>query len=190
MLDLGNKKLEKFSLSKELVGERVVLVPRTHEYDEALWRLIDSSREFLREYLFWVDDTNSLDDVKSVTSIFMKNWDNQDSFEYVFLDKKTKKLVGAGGIHTVCYLHHYAEYGYYLDKNAVGHGYVTEVVKLLEKELFRKGIHRLQIVCDVNNHASAAVAKRCGFELEGTMKESRFAYGSYRDEFLFAKINR
>ena len=96
MLDLGNKKLEKFSLSKELVGERVVLVPRTHEYDEALWRLIDSSREFLREYLFWVDDTNSLDDVKSVTSIFMKNWDNQDSFEYVFLDKKTKSLSGQG----------------------------------------------------------------------------------------------
>lgn len=35
----------------------------------------------------------------------------------------------------------------------------------------------------------AAVARRCGFELEGKMREARFAYGSYRDELLFAKIN-
>ena len=36
MLDLGIKKLEKFSLPEEIVGERVVLVPRRHEFDEAL----------------------------------------------------------------------------------------------------------------------------------------------------------
>lgn len=57
------------------------------------------------------------------------------------------------------------------------------------KELFQRGIHRLIITCDVNNQASAAVARRCGFELEGKMREARFAYGSYRDELLFAKIN-
>lgn len=43
MLDLGIKKLEKFSLPEEIVGERVVLVPRRHEFDEALFELIDSS---------------------------------------------------------------------------------------------------------------------------------------------------
>ena len=40
MLDLGIKKLEKFSLPEEIVGERVVLVPRRHEFDEALFELI------------------------------------------------------------------------------------------------------------------------------------------------------
>ena len=72
MLDLGNKKLERFSLPEEIVGERIVLVPRTHEFDEALWQLIDNSREFLREYLFWVDDTKSLQDVTDVTSILSR----------------------------------------------------------------------------------------------------------------------
>ena len=70
MIDLGNKKLEKFSLPEKIVGEKVVLQRRTHDFDEELWRLIDGSREFLREYLFWVDDTRSLDDVKNVTDIF------------------------------------------------------------------------------------------------------------------------
>lgn len=189
MLDLGIKKLEKFSLPEEIVGERVVLVPRRHEFDEALFELIDSSRNFLREYLFWVDDTRSVDDVRKVTDIFQENWKKQDAFEFVFLDRESRRLVGAGGIHTISYLHHYAEYGYYLNQKEVGHGYITEAVRLLEKELFQRGIHRLIITCDVNNQASAAVARRCGFELEGKMCEARFAYGSYRDELLFAKIN-
>ena len=154
------------------------MVPRRHEFDEALFELIDSSRNFLREYLFWVDDTRSVDDVRKVTDIFQENWKKQDAFEFVFLDRESRCLVGAGGIHTISYLHHYAEYGY-----------ITEAVRLLEKELFQRGIHRLIITCDVNNQASAAVARRCGFELEGKMREARFAYGSYRDELLFAKIN-
>lgn len=189
MLDLGNKKLEKFSLPEEIIGEKVILVPRSHQYDEDLFRLIDSSREFLRKYLFWVDDTKSVDDVKTVTDIFADNWKKQDSFEYVFLDKQTRQLVGAGGIHTISYMHHYAEYGYYLDEKAVGNGYITEVVRLLERELFSRGIHRLIITCDVDNEASASVARRCGFQLEGTLREARFAYGSYRSELLFAKLN-
>lgn len=189
MLDLGIKKLEKFSPPEEIVGERVVLVPRRHEFDEALFELIDSSRNFLREYLFWVDDTRSVDDVRKVTDIFQENWKKQDAFEFVFLDRESRRLVGAGGIHTISYLHHYAEYGYYLNQKEVGHGYITEAVRLLEKELFQRGIHRLIITCDVNNQASAAVARRCGFELEGKMREACFAYGSYRDELLFAKIN-
>lgn len=190
MIDLGNLKLEKFSLPEELVGEKVILRPRSHSYDTTLFELIDFSREFLRQYLFWVDDTRSVDDVQKITDIFQDNWAKQEAFEYVFLDKKTEKLVGAGGIHTISYPHHFAEYGYYLDQRATGHGYITEAVQLLEKELFKRGIHRLQIICDVENQASIAVAKRCGFVPEGIMRESRFAYGSYRDELMFAKLNR
>ena len=190
MLDLGIKKFEKFSLPEEIVGQKVILRPRTHEYDDKLFELIDSSREFLREYLFWVDDTQSVDDVRQITDIFQENWKKQEAFEYVFLDRKTEMLVGAGGIHTISYLHHFAQYGYYLNKKEIGQGYITEAVSLLERELFERGIHRLEIVCDVNNLASAAVAKRCGFELEGMMREARYAYGQYRDELLFAKVNK
>lgn len=189
MIDIGNKKFAKFSLPTEIIGDKVIICQRTHEYDEQLWQLIDSSRDFLRPYLFWVDDTQSIDNVREVTDIFERNFSRQDSFEYVFLDKHTRKLVGAGGIHTVSYMHRFAEFGYYLDKTATGHGYVTEVVNLLTKELFVRGIHRLIIICDVENKASAAVAERCGFVREGRMTGARFAYGEYRDQFLYAKIN-
>lgn len=189
MADLKNMKLEKFNLPGELIGQKVILRPRTHQYDEALFQLIDSSRAFLREFLFWVDETRSVEDVCKITNIFQENWKNQKSFEYVFLDKKSGRLVGAGGIHTLSYDHHYAEFGYYLNQNAVGNGYVTEAVQLLEQQLFKRGIHRLEIECDVNNQASAAVAQRCGFTEEGILRGVRFAYGSYRDLRMFAKLS-
>ena len=189
MLDLGIKSFEKFKLPEEIVGEKIVLKRRAHEHDEELFALIDRSRQVLREFLFWVDDTHSIEDVKNVTDIFSKNWDECNSFEYVFFDKKSNKMVGAGGIHTVSYMNRMAEYGYYLDKNARGNGYVSEFVKLLEKELFARGIHRLVIRCDEKNPASAAVAKRNNFVYEGLLRDAKYAYGEYRNSMVFAKIN-
>ncbi len=118
--------------------KKTVFLRRRHEHDEELLDLILRSKDFLREFLFWVDDTKTLQDVAVVTDVFSKNWENQDSFEYVFMDKKTKKMVGAGGIHTVSYMNHWAEYGYYLDKKATGHGYASDFVKALEKELLKE----------------------------------------------------
>ena len=189
MLDLGVKSTEKFLLPTEIIGNGIIIKQRSHKFDEDLWQLIDSSRDFLRPFLYWVDDTKSVADVINVTDIFLNNFNNKESFEYVILDKNTQKLVGAGGVHTVSYMHNWAEFGYYIDKTAVGNGYVTEFVNLLSAELFKRNIHRLVITCDVENKASAAVAKRCNFAFEGIMKEARLGYNEYRDQMLFAKIN-
>ena len=189
MLDLKIKTFEKFSLPEMLTGQTCIFERRQPKHNEELFHLIMDSKEFLRKYLFWVDDTKTIEDVMQVTEIFSKNWDNQDSFEYVFLDKQTRQMVGAGGIHTVSYMNRWAEYGYYLSKNALKRGYATDFVKTLEQELFKRDIHRLVIECDSENTASAKVAERCGFSFEGCLKGAKFAYGEYRDEFVYAKIN-
>lgn len=183
------QKLEKISLPETIVGENVIIVRRGHEYDEALWNLIDDSREFLREYLLWVDTTVSVKNVASFSDVCEQNWQEQKAFEFVFLNKNTRKLIGAGGFHPINYENKSAEYGYYLGKAATGHGYASEVVRLLSEIMFEKGAHRLVIRCDAENIASANVAERNGFQLEGRTKESLIAYGQYRDELIYAKIN-
>lgn len=180
--------LEKFSLPEEIIGNKIILKRRSHEFDEELFNLIDSSREFLQEFLYWVDTVQSVNDVIKTTDKFSKDWDDKNYFEYVVLDKETNKLVAAGGAHTICHQNHIAELGYYRDVNAKACGYITEFVALLERELFAKGIHRLEIGCDTLNPASAKVAERNGFKLEGTFKHKCYVYGQYRDEHLYAKI--
>lgn len=188
MLDLGLQEFKKFSLPEEIAGEKIVVRRRTHAHDAELFSLIDRSREHLRRFLFWIDGTGTLDDVRVVTDIFSENWDAQKSFEYVFFDKISGKMVGAGGAHTISHMNRMAEFGYYLDKDACGNGYATEFVRLLEKELFAHGIHRCVIECDAENPASAAVAKRLGYTFEGKLRDAKFAYGAYRDGLVFSKL--
>lgn len=188
MLDLGLEKYGKFSLPEEIVGEKIVARRRAHEHDEELFRLIDRSRAHLRKYLFWTDGTKTLADVRVVTDIFSKNWDEQNSFEFVFFEKISEKMVGAGGVHTISHMNRTAEFGYYLDETACGNGYATEFVRLLERELFPRGIHRCIIECDAENAASASVARRLGYVFEGKLRDAKFAYGAYRDELVFSKL--
>ena len=189
MLDLGLEKYEKFSMPEEISGEKIVVRRRVHAHDDELFALIDRSREHLRRFLFWTDGTRSVEDVRVVTDIFSANWDALASFEFVFFDKASGRMVGAGGVHTISHMNRMAEFGYYLDKDACGRGYATEFVRLLERELFARGIHRCVIECDADNAASAAVAKRLGYAFEGRLRDAKLAYGVYRDELVFSKLS-
>lgn len=188
MLDLGLEKYEKFALPEEISGEKITIRRRVHAHDAELFALIDRSREHLRKFLFWTDGTKSVEDVRVVTDIFSANWESLASFEFVFFDKISGRMVGAGGVHTISHMNRMAEFGYYLDKDACGNGYATEFVRLLERELFAHGIHRCVIECDADNTASAAVAQRLGYTFEGKLRDAKFAYGAYRDELVFAKL--
>jgi ribosomal-protein-alanine N-acetyltransferase len=52
-----------------------------------------------------------------------------------------------------------------------GQGYMTEALRLVLREAFTKlGLHRLEANIQPGNTASIALAKRCGFELEGVRR--------------------
>lgn len=44
--------MEKFKLSESILADRLILLKRSHEHDEEMWRAIEESRAFIREYLF------------------------------------------------------------------------------------------------------------------------------------------
>lgn len=54
------------------------------------------------------------------------------------------------------------EIGYWLSAAHTRKGYMTEAVKILEKEAFEKmKLNRIQIKCNERNQASFGVAKKC-----------------------------
>jgi ribosomal-protein-serine acetyltransferase len=81
------------------------------------------------------------------------------------------------------------EIGYWLRPAHRGRGYVTEAVKALSR--FAREhlqVHRLEIRTDARNKASAAVARRAGFKLEGRLRnESRDNENKLRDTLVFAR---
>ncbi|MGH2616717.1 MAG: GNAT family N-acetyltransferase, partial [Thermomicrobiales bacterium] len=65
------------------------------------------------------------------------------------------------------------EIGYWLRANAVGHGYMTETVRVLVDFAFGQlQARRIEINCDTHNERSRNVAERAGFILEGRLRNA------------------
>jgi [ribosomal protein S5]-alanine N-acetyltransferase len=68
-----------------------------------------------------------------------------------------------------------------------GQGYMTEAMRLLLREAFTTvALHRLEANIQPGNAASIALAKRCGFELEGFSPRYLKVGGRWRDHERWA----
>lgn len=177
-------------MPEELDGEKIRLVKRHRKYSGEMFELIEHSRDFLREFLYWVDATKSEEDVDNAMDMFVRQWEDKTAFDFVVLERTSGKVVGAGGVHEVDFKNGSANFGYLLDRGQTGKGYASELVRLVEDCLFANGFHRLVIEADVRNTASQRVAERLGYVYEGTLRDVVLAYDGYRSHKLYSKLQK
>jgi RimJ/RimL family protein N-acetyltransferase len=83
-------------------------------------------------------------------------------------------VVGGAGVNWIDRDEAVGDIGYWLRRDARGHGYTTRAVRLLAQWAFGVGCERLQIRADTENEASMRVAERAGFRREGVLRSIRF----------------
>ena len=70
-----------------------------------------------------------------------------------------------------------------------GKGYTTEALRIFSAYLFElKPIPRLQLGTHADNIAARRVAEKCGYKLEGTLRQMYFARGAYVDCVLYSLL--
>jgi RimJ/RimL family protein N-acetyltransferase len=84
-----------------------------------------------------------------------------------------------------------AEIGYWLAREARGHGHVTSAARAVARWAFDDlGLARLELTTDPDNLASQHVAERCGFRREGRLRSHmliRYS-GQRRDSLLYGLL--
>jgi hypothetical protein len=65
---------------------------------------------------------------------------------------------------------------------------MSEAVSALEKACFDLGFHRVEIRCSSKNVRSASVPEKCGYILEGKLKEDVFEMGDKRSTLIYGKL--
>jgi RimJ/RimL family protein N-acetyltransferase len=177
-------------IKNKLVGKRIVLKITKPDLAtaNAIFEVICENRKHLRPWLPWEKETKKVED--SMKYLF----DKEDMF------KAGKKVeygiyvnnVYAGniGIFDINNTKKSAEIGYWLSTKFARNGYVSEAVKLLEKEFFTNGLNRIQIKCDERNLASSGVAQKCGYVLEGKLREDSYSehFKDFRNTLVFSKL--
>ncbi|MBU3643448.1 MAG: GNAT family N-acetyltransferase [Candidatus Nanopelagicaceae bacterium] len=97
-------------------------------------------------------------------------------------------FAGVMSLHTIEIPNHRAEIGYWLAKEARGHGICTKAAELItEYGLMTIGFKRIDGIVDVRNEPSKAALLKAGYEFEGIMKSYVTRRdGSQLDMALFA----
>jgi RimJ/RimL family protein N-acetyltransferase len=155
--------------------KRLILRPPQSGDEISLNKLINRSQESLKPWLPWSHNTRISTTLKFVERA-IGQWEssNQTDFPMVIFHKEDACLIGCSGFNEKSNPSvPFYEPGYWLDTRYTGRGLATEFTTALTRYAFGKlKAKRVQISIQANNEKSINVAKRCGFELEATLRNA------------------
>lgn len=135
--------------------------------------------EHLRPWMTWVySEPEPIEDKVQRLKRFRGMFDLGQNFVYGIFNPEDTKLLGGTGLYPRIG-EGGLEIGYWIHKDYINQGLVTECTAALVKVAFElMHAHRLEIHCDPANLASAAIPRKLGFTLEGTLRaKTRFLDG-------------
>jgi RimJ/RimL family protein N-acetyltransferase len=137
---------------------------------------IAESVEHLRPWMPWAhSEPEPLEEKIARLKSFRGMFDLGQNFVYGIFDPEDTKLIGGTGLHPR-HGPEELEIGYWIHKDYINQGLVTESTAALIKVAFELiHVHRIEIHCDPRNVASAAIPRKLGFTHEGTLRaKTRF----------------
>ncbi len=112
---------------------------------------------------------------------------NPTGVVFAIADATSGELVGCCGVDDWTE-EDVAQFGYWVAAPARGQGYATRAAILLTRWLFERGAARVFLTVVAGNLGSVAVARRAGFEHEGTMRDYGIWQGQRCDVMVFAAL--
>jgi RimJ/RimL family protein N-acetyltransferase len=99
------------------------------------------------------------------------------------------QLLGSISLMRFSWQHARAEVGYWLAREARGHGHVTRAVRLITAWGFRSlALQRIDLMAATENPASQRVAERCGFTREAVLRSYLQAKDGRQDMVAFGLL--
>jgi ribosomal-protein-serine acetyltransferase len=153
-----------------------------------IYQAIRESIKELQPFMPWATEDYTVDMCEENLRGAIAKFLTREDFRMCFLDKDSGRMIGNTGFHRTEWTVPRFEIGYWCRTSETGKGYVTEAVRALSKIAFETlNAARVEICCDDLNIKSAAVAERCGYTLEGVMKnDERNSRGELRSTRIYA----
>lgn len=152
---------------------------------------VDASLDHLRPWMPWAaDEPQSLDQKIQLLRDFRAKFDRDEDYVYGVFASDESVVLGGTGLHKRRY-DDVREIGYWIRAGHTNQGYATELSAALTKVAFElDDVRRVEIRCNVENTASAAIPRKLGFTHEATRRRlMREADGQYRDTMIWTLLD-
>lgn len=183
----------RFHIPLTLQTPRLTLRPFRADDAQALHEALVESIAQLREHLWflpWLATEPSLETANQRCRQAQASFLLRTDLPYLAFEKASGRLVASVGLHRTDWELPKTEVGYWVRTSETGKGYASECVKALTKwALEELGAKRVGLVTNETNLGSRAVAERCGFQLEGILRNDLSAPdGGLRNTCVYSKL--
>lgn len=171
------------TVSPQLRGDGVLL---TAWEEQDLPRIVELADEVTRRWSGSLVDVRTLDDARSWVAVRR----GPGRIDWAVRDPATRDLVGRTGLHRFEVHPPMAEIGYGVHPAHRRRGIAAAAVATVTRWAFDDlGLGRVELVHDVDNTASCAVATRSGFALEGVERQALgYPDGRVADQHRHARL--
>ena len=154
---------------------------------ERVFELTNNSREYLREWLPWLDFTTKVEDTKAFINNSLKNFPENKSLNTVILFKE--EIVGIAGFNEINWSNKTAYIGYWLGEGYQGNGIMTRVAKALTDYAINDlSLNKVEIRAAVENEKSRSIPERLGYVKEGYIRQAEWLYNHYVDHVVYGML--
>lgn len=152
-----------------------------------IFELTDQSREYLKEWLPWLDYTLKVEDTEDFIKMGRTNFVESKSMNTVILYKE--EIAGLAGFNEISNSNKTAKIGYWLGQGYQGHGIMTRVAKTLtDYAIDTLKMNKVEIRVATENTKSRAIPERLGFTEEGTIRRAEWLYDRYVDHVVYGVL--
>ncbi len=166
-------------------GEDLRLLEERHA--APLFALVQRERQYLRQWMWWVDSRSSEDDILAFIRGTLETFASGKGFSAgIWVDGS---LAGQIGMHRIDWRNREGEIGYWLAREFQGRGIVTRAARAVtEHALVELDLHRVEIRCVAGNAKSSAIPKRLGFTFDGLLRQASLLNGSFLDLEVYSML--
>lgn len=175
--------------ARPLMTKRLALCPVDSADTPELWAAVDGSRAMLRPWLPWVEYNTDLGSSLKFAEACMADWDQGRALRFSIRERGRRGLLGVVGLEMVIHAHRCCELGYWLSKDGIGRGVMTEAAQAtVDFAFLTMGIHRVRVAAATDNHPSLRVIGRLGFRFEGIARAAEWCNGRWLDHAVFGLL--
>ncbi|MFJ7734873.1 GNAT family N-acetyltransferase [Lysinibacillus sp. NPDC097287] len=170
-----------------LIDDKLSLRAVTVEDAQSVFALTDTSRSTLREWLPWLDMTTKEEHTRSFIESNIAGFKENKCLSTVILFDG--KIVGIAGFNNINHANETVYIGYWLSKEAHGHGIMTRATQALCQYAFEElQFNKVEIRAAVDNTKSRAIPERLGFVNEGTIRSAEWLYDHFVDHVVYGML--